>query len=410
MTATLPARQGMAGTWSIGAPRLLAGLDRLPVVDLATHLKVHGPLPGAEANRLQNLLDTTPILGRGGAGFPLLRKLQSLCGVARRVIVNGAESEPASSKDRVLLTRAPHLVLDGAIAAARALGAASVTVAVHDGATAAAVRTAILERDDAALVSVYRLTGGFVAGEARALARALDGDPPVPPGRPRHLTQDGDLLSNAETFAQLAVVLSLGPTAYAATGSRSEPGTTLLTLGGALERPGVVEIPLGTPLGILLAAAGAMETQHVLIGGYHGRWHAPHPDLPLSRDGLANAGGTLGAGVVLVLSKGTCALGELARVVAWLAGQSAQQCGPCRFGMPALAADIAALAAGRFAAWENAYRHAALIEGRGACNHPTAAAQFVRSALHLLGPEVTDHLSGGCGRPVLGQLPIGPAR
>ena len=410
MTAALQAPPAAAGTWSIGAPRLLAGLDRLAVLDSATHLQVHGPLPAVDADRLLHLLAAAPILGRGGAGFPFLRKLQSLRGLRRRVIVNGAESEPASGKDRVLLTRAPHLVLDGALATARAIGTSSVTVAVHDHATAVAVGRAIRERRDAARVSVHRLTGGFVAGEARAVVRALDGGPALPPGRPRHTTEDGDLVSNAETFAQLAVLLRLGPAGYAATGPRGEPGTTLLTVGGAVDRPGVVEIPLGTPLGILLRAAGASDPQYVVVGGYHGRWLTPSPALPLSRAGLATAGGTLGAGVVLVVNGDTCGLGELSRVAGWLAAQSAQQCGPCRFGLPALAADLAALSFGDVGAWVSVHRHAAVVEGRGACTHPTAALQFVRSALRVLDPEVTDHLCGGCGRPVLGQLPIGGAR
>lgn len=410
MTAAVRTARTAAGAWSIGAPRLLAGLDRAPVLDAAMHLQVHGPLPAAGADRLQHLLGAAPIFGRGGAGFPFLRKLTSLRGIGRRVIVNGAESEPASNKDRTLLTRAPHLVLDGALAAARAIGAATVTVAVHDPAAARAVVRAIGERRDAGRVSVHQLFGGFVAGEARALVRAVDGGPPLPPGRPHHATQDGDLVSNAETFAQLAMLLRLGPAGYAATGTRDEPGTTLLTVGGAVERPGVVEIPLGTPLGILLRAVGAWDAQHVVIGGYHGRWLAPHPDVPLSRAGLAAVGGTLGAGVVLVLDGATCPLGELARVTEWLAAQSAQQCGPCRFGLPALAADVDALASGHPAAWEIAHRHAALVEGRGACAHPAAAVQFIRSGLRLLGPEVTQHRYGGCGRPVLGELPIGGAR
>lgn len=402
--------QPVAETWSIGAPRLLAGLDRAPTLDASAHLQVHGVLPAVDADRLQRLLATTPIFGRGGAGFPFLRKLQSLRKADRRVIVNGAESEPASGKDRVLLTRAPHLVLDGALATARAIGATSVTVAVHDHGAALAVGRAIGERADAGGVFVHRVTGGFVAGEARALVRALDGGPALPPGRPRHATGDGDLVANAETFAQVAVLARLGSSGYAATGTRAEPGTTLLTVAGAVHRPGVVEIPLGTPLGIVLQAAGAADAAHVVVGGYHGRWLVPQPDLPLSRAGLDAAGGTLGAGVVLVLSAATCPLGELAWVTGWLAAQSAQQCGPCGFGLPALAADVAALAAGHPAAWEIAHRHAAVIEGRGACSHPSAVVQFVRSGLRLLGAEVTAHRHGGCGRPVLGELPVGGAR
>src|SRR5581483_1667565 len=105
----------------------------------------------------------------------------------------------------------------------------------------------------------------------------------------------------------------------------------------------------------------------------------------------------------------TCALGELARVAGWLAGESARQCGPCRFGLPALAADVAALAAGSWRMGEAA-EHARLVTGRGACAHPDGAARFITSGLHLLRDEAQRHLEGGCGRPVLGRFPLGGAR
>ncbi|HEU5266474.1 MAG TPA: NADH-ubiquinone oxidoreductase-F iron-sulfur binding region domain-containing protein, partial [Jatrophihabitans sp.] len=230
--------------------------------------------------------------------------------------------------------------------------------------------------------------------------------------------------SNAETFAQLAVLLRMGPHRFAETGTPGEPGTTLLTLGGAVARPGVVEVPLGAPLGMVLAAAGAPEhPQAVVVGGYHGAWIAPIPQIRLSRAGLAAAGGSFGAGVVLVLDQATCALGELHRITRWLAAESAGQCGPCRFGLPALAADVAAIAAGPPPAQPPAgapavgaraigaaLAHARLVTGRGACAHPDGTARFVTSALHLLHDETDRHLAyGGCGRPVLGQLPIGGA-
>jgi NADH:ubiquinone oxidoreductase subunit F (NADH-binding) len=272
------------------------------------------------------------------------------------------------------------------------------------------VQTALAQRPHGRRVQVSTAAGGFVAGEARALVRSLNGGPALPPGRHEHLTDKGVLVANAETFAQAAVLLRLGAHRYADTGTPAEPGTTLLTIGGAVGRPGVVEIPLGTPLGIVLAATQARDTRAVVTGGYHGSWLAPNGDVHLSRAGLAAAGGTLGAGVLLALDGATCALGELARVAGWLAGESAKQCGPCRFGLPALAADVQALYHGNRAAIGNAFGHARAVDGRGACKHPDGAARFVTSGLHLLQDETDQHLRGGCGRPVLGQLPIGAGR
>ena len=394
--------------WVIGAPRLLAGLGNGAGLDLRAHLATHGPMPGTDLERILGHLDAIGgLAGRGGAGFDFATKLRGLAPGRRRVIVNGTESEPASHKDRVLLHRAPHLVLDGAQATAAAVGARSVTVAVHDEVTASRVRAALAERPDGRRTDVRVIPGGFVAGEARAVIRALDGGPAIPPGRRVPSTARGALLSNAETFAQLAVLLRIGPHGYAQTGTPEEPGTTLITVGGAVDRPAVVEIPFGAPLGVVLAAAGAAPApQAVVIGGYHGSWITPSPQIRLSRAGLAAAGGTFGAGVVLVIDDGTCALGELHRVASWLARESAGQCGPCRFGLPALAADVAAIAAGRPAIGA-AFTHARVVMGRGACAHPDGTARFVSSGLHLLHDEVDRHLAvGGCGRPVRGRLPI----
>jgi NADH:ubiquinone oxidoreductase subunit F (NADH-binding) len=394
------------GVWTIGPARLLAGLNANTVVDHRTHLTLHGARAAIELRRLVELLETAGLTGRGGAGFPLASKLRALHGNRPRVIVNGSESEPASFKDRTLLRRAPHLAIDGLLSVGQAVNARELTIAVHDAQAFDSVRVALRERDDARGIRVVRTEGRFIGGEARALVRGLDGGPAVPPGRREHLTAVGVLVANAETFAQTAVLLRRGARNFAETGTHSEPGTALVTIGGAVGRPGVVELPLGTPLGILLSAAQSAAPAAIVTGGYHGGWVVPNAEIPLSRSGLASAGGSFGAGVLCVLDGATCALGELARVTAWLAGESAKQCGPCRFGLPALASDLAALTAGHSAALNSAFMHARAVDGRGACSHPDGAVRFVSSGLHVLQDEVTAHLSGGCGRPLLGQLPI----
>jgi len=395
-----------ADTWTIGAPRLLAGLDALPSLNLAAHTAIHGAPPAMDRDRLLTLLDASRLSGRGGAGFPLASKLRALHGTHLRVIVNGSESEPASFKDRTLLRRTPHLVLDGAVAVAAALQAREVVVAVHDAAAHESVRRAISERPGRGSIRLVRRDGRFVGGEARALVRGIDGGPTVPPGRREHPGLTGNLVSNAETFAQAAILLRRGARGFAETGTHDEPGTVLLTIGGGVARPGVVEAPIGTPLGILLTAAQAAPATAVVAGGYHGSWIHPFPDIRVSRAGLAAAGGSLGAGVLYVVDDATCGLGELAQVTGWLAAQSAKQCGPCRFGLPALAADVAALAAGQPAALSQAFAHARAVDGRGACSHPDGAVRFASSGLHVLQDEIDAHRRGGCGRRVLGRLPI----
>ncbi|MCW2525996.1 MAG: hypothetical protein JWM76_856 [Pseudonocardiales bacterium] len=399
----------------IGEPRLLAGLDSVGRIDARAHGAVHGSLPEISRDQLHRWTAEVALLGRGGAAFPVSRKLESMPrSGASAVVVNGSESEPASHKDRVLMRRSPHLVLDGLRVVARALGARDLAITVHDRASADSLQHALGERSDLVGTRIVHTRAGFVAGEAQAAIAGLDGARPVPPGRKtlptvRGLGQRPTFLSNVETFAQLAVLARTGPAAFARTGSSVEPGTRLFTVGGAVGRPGVVEAPSGCSLDIMLASAHASPATGVLLGGYHGSWLAPGP-LALDAPSVRASGFSLGAGVVLVMDDSSCPLGEVARVTRWLADESAGQCGPCFFGLPALAADVEGILRGVPGSAENANRHLGLLPGRGACSHPDGTARFVRSALRHFRSDLSLHLTGrGCGRPVLGVLPLGVA-
>jgi NADH:ubiquinone oxidoreductase subunit F (NADH-binding) len=408
-----PARATAA--WVLGEPRLLAGLPEHERVDFGTHRRLHGDVPRLERKEYERRCETVDLRGRGGAAFPVAAKLRSL---PRRgapvVVVNGSESEPASYKDRTLMLRVPHLVLDGALGIASAVRARKVLVAVHDKASAESLRLAVAERPDTVRVEILETAGSFVAGEARAVVRSLEGRSAVPPGRRTPPTVRGihgrpTFVSNAETYAQLAVLADRGVRSYAATGLAQEPGTLLVTLGGAVSNPGVAEIPQGTPLSVLLRLAGAGSPAGLLLGGYHGTWW-DGGDVAVARGVLAARGATLGAGVVLVLDELTCPLGELYRVASWLAAQSAGQCGPCMFGLPALADDVRRLAVGDMSGWATLERHLAVVPGRGACAHPDGAVRFVLSGLRAFWSDVETHRDRRqCGRPVLGQLPLDDA-
>lgn len=386
----------------IGEARVLAGLEQ-GRLDLQRHLMTHGPQPQLTRDDYVRLCEAVGLRGRGGAAFPVALKLQDLpARGVEAVVVNGSESEPVSRKDRLLLTRSPHLVLDGAVGLAHALRAPHVLIAVHDGAAAMSLREALMERDDRLAIEVRETPGRFVAGEARAVLSALEGGKAVPPGRRVLPTRKGyhrrpTFLSNVETFAQLAVLARLGSRGFSSTGLTSEPGTQLLTIDGAVQRPGVIETPTGVPLDTVLQYAGA-EPGPVLLGGYHGRWLAQTEGVMLQRPEVS-------AGIVLALGSSTCPLGEVTRVAEWLRGQSAGQCGPCVFGLASLVDDFARLTAGDPQGWHDAQRHLGLVPGRGACAHPDGTARFLTSALEVFADDVRRHLSGqGCGRPVLGVL------
>jgi NADH:ubiquinone oxidoreductase subunit F (NADH-binding)/ferredoxin len=407
----------------VGQARLTAGLDRFARIGLREHGQIFGSLRRLSAAQLIDLAESVDLRGRGGAAFPLGHKLRAVVitagtrGGTPVVLVNGSEGEPGSAKDTMLLSRSPYLVLAGAMLACQALGGREIVIGVAGAALAQAVAAAVrAEPSLRRLARIVQVPDRFVSGEGGALVNAVNGHPPLPPGRKRLASDSGvdgrpTLLSNAETFAQLAVLGLLGPEGYASAGTPDEPGTVLLTVGGSAARPAVVEAPAGTSLGTVLDICEARVSEGVLVGGYHGAWLPAEIAyaVPVSRAGLETAGGTLGAGVVLTLDAGTCPLGEVARAAAYLAAESSGQCGPCKLGLPGVARALSAVVdgSGGLGALDTARHSAGAVRGRGACHHPDGTARFVLSALDAFPADLAAHLSGrGCGRPVRGVLPL----
>ncbi|MFI1968568.1 oxidoreductase [Streptomyces cinnamoneus] len=405
---------------AVGPPRLLAGLDQRPWLDRAAHLALHGAQPALSAGELTELAKNVGLRGRGGAGFPFARKLGAVTDALRRtggaaaVVVNGTEGEPGCLKDTALLLHVPHLVLDGALLAATALGAEEVAVGVTRADVEQSVSRAAAERGpDEVGVRVVRLPERFVTGEGTALVRGVGGGPALPSGRKVRSSESGlgglpTLVSNTETFAQLAVAARLGVPGYRELGLPEEPGTVLLTVAGAH----VVETPTGLPLPYALELCGTGPGQGVLVGGYHGAWLSADRAraATVSRESVAAAGAAFGAGALLPLPEATCPVGETTRVARWLAAETAGQCGPCFQGLPALAEQLleAAQGGGR-RALEGVRARMRAVERRGACAHPDGTARFVASSLAVFAEDFEAHaVSGGCGRPVLGALPLPP--
>jgi NADH:ubiquinone oxidoreductase subunit F (NADH-binding) len=386
------------------------------------------PLPafaGADGRgRLIDLVDQAGLRGRGGAGFPTGRKLRAVAAARKEpvVVVNGCESEPASRKDKVLLGYAPRLVLDGAALAAHAVGAAWVVVCVERGTGLAGRLAREIAQRPAGPVrwQVKEVPRRYVASEETSLVHFLntgEAKPLAVPPRPFERGVDGrpTLVDNVETLAHLALIASHGADWFRAVGTPTDPGSTLVTIGGAVHRPGVYEISPGTPLGSVLDAAGGASEPlgAALVGGYFGTW-VPLPDgwqLPLSHDRTGPAATTLGAGAIVALPARSCGLAETARVVRYLAEESARQCGPCMFGLPAVAEDLATVAAGRPdpAAHPRLSGRLAVVAGRGACRHPDGATRLATSALETFADDLRAHLAGrpcaGIGQPPVLPLP-----
>jgi len=408
-----------------GLPRLMPAAGAVPV-DLRGHLAAHGPLPAVRSrDRLLAEVAAAGLTGRGGAAFPVARKLDAAARArpAPIVVGNGAEGEPASSKDRSLLWISPHLVLDGLQLAAAVAGSGSAVLYVTRGDRLhARLAGAIAERAaagiDAVRVGLVAAPDRFLAGEESALASRLAGRPALPShrparGLPRLAPGRTALVQNVETLAHLALIARYGAAWFRTVGTAAEPGSMLVTLHRAGGRPAVAEVPAGAGIADLLGLdarpgvpAGspvpsvAGPVQAVLVGGYHGAWltATTAAGLPLATTALRPLGAAAGAGVLAALPADRCGLAETARVARYLALESAGQCGPCFNGLPRIAAAAEHLAGPRPGprARADLERWAGLLTGRGACHHPDGSVRFIRSALRVFAAEAGLHEQGRC--------------
>lgn len=389
-------------------PRLLAGSPPAAGPEtLADHRRRLGSLPRVtDCGTFIRTLSDSGLLGRGGAGFPVARKWTTLAerpGGRAFVLANGAEGEPLSAKDRTLMAARPHLVLDGAQLAAAAIGAEEVVLYVGREHRAAreALNAAIAERATprATPITLVTAPASYVAGEESAAVHYLNEGDARPTGtihRPfeRGIAGEPTLVQNVETLAHVALIARHGAAWYREAGSGAG-GTALVTVGG-VARPGVTEIAIGTSIRELAERAGApTDARAVLLGGYFGGWLAAGDpwDMPLDPPTLRAAGSAFGCGVLAFLGPTGCGVEATARILDFMAGQSAAQCGPCVFGLRAIADAAARLAAGSSARDDLARltRWSTQLAGRGACRHPDGAVGLLQSALRVFGDEFEQH-------------------
>ena len=412
--------------------RLLHGLVGVGAPDpgLETHLDRWGELHH-QPHRLIDELEASGLVGHGGAWFPVAAKWRAVAGASCRrpvVVANGAEGEPASRKDALLLMRAPHLVLDGLALAATSLHAQQ-AIAYVPASSMATVEAALAERRarglDAIGIELAEAPDRFISGQESAVVNALGGRRGAVPSfvglttiRERGVGGRPTLVQNVETLAHVALVARFGADWFRSVGTAHNPGTMLLTVMRP-EGPIVFEAALGSSL---RSAAGLGEddlagTSAFLLGGYGGAWVSPQvfAELPVSEKAARHAGATLGAGVIVPLPRDFCPLAEMADVVRYMEGQGAGQCGPCVHGLGELAESMDRLAYGGRSGphIDRILEICTLVEGRGACRHPDGVARFVRTGLGVFADEVASHQRHGpCTRtraarvlPVPGRAP-----
>lgn len=399
-TATLPGCQ----------PRLL--VDRPE--NLAAYRQLGGYRPLAGADELLAEVESSGLVGRGGAAFPLAVKLRTvrdngLVAGGTVVVANGEEGEPASIKDRWLLRNRPHLVLDGLRLAAAIVGAERAYVYVSDPESAHSVETALGELDPETLggvtVGVLTVPAGYVAGEETAAVRALNGGPAKPTDKPPRPFEAGvddrpTLVSNVETLANLPFVQRLGSTAFRSQGTSLSPGTFLATITGAGRPPVLYELPHGLPFTELLSLHGVCpdRVRGALMGGYFaGLLNRAVLETTLDHETMRGLGSGLGCGAISVITD-DCPVAVAASVLAYFDRENAGQCGSCFNGTAAMAAAAGALRDGAATTEDvdRLRRWSVQLRGRGACATLDAATNVAASLLDQFPEEVSAHLGSRC--------------
>lgn len=354
---------------------------------------------------LVDLLDAAGLTGRGGASFSTAVKVRSAVSEGASLIVNACDGEYGAVKDAFVVRR--HL--DELTRGASLLSSNGIRYAAHRGS-----RTESLLRS--AGLAVLSVPHRYVSSEESALVSLANG------GLARPLTKrvpvvfgavdaTGRALAptvvlNAETVWRVAQVADRGSGWFRSFGTAEEPGPRLVSVSGAVVAPGVVETAAGVGIADLVAGAGGVDRPvgGVGIGGLSGGWLTPAEAAGAvwSRAGLAAYAMTPGPGTVHVLGEEECPLSHVSGVLDHAAGESAGQCGPCMFGVPAVAEDFRRLAQGRAdrVVWQRLHGRLGLLPGRGACRFPDGVAGFARSALRAFAGEAEAHLSGRCGMAV----------
>ena len=298
------------------------------------------------------------LAGRGGAAFPTGRKWAFTAGApgeARYIVCNGDESEPGTFKDRVLMEGDPLAMIEGMMIAGYAIGARQgfiyirgeypraqeiVEAALENLRAAGYLGPGILGTDFAFDVGVRSGAGAYICGEETALFESIEGNRGFPRLKPPYPTTHGlfgqpTVINNVETLAAATWIMANGARAYRAHGTEKSAGTKLFCLSGDVARPGVYEVPFGTPLGELLELAGGVTgtLQSILLGGAAGKFATPDQlDLPMSFEGLAAAGLSLGSGVVMVMNEERSLPETLLSLAEFFAHESCGKCYPCQLG------------------------------------------------------------------------------
>lgn len=309
-------------------------------------------LDGARARGREGIIETVAqsgLRGRGGAYFPTGRKWAAALSAGRPIalVVNAEEGEPGVFKDRALLSRRPRLFVEGLAIAIEALAPAVTIIFINGEARAAMASLEAALREHAGRLPqqphIVAGGGGYVLGEETTLLNAIEGRKPVPRIRPPYPVDSGlwgmpTVINNVETIASLAVLFREGADAFRSRGTAEAPGTKLLSVSGAVAKPGLFELPIGVTIAEVLRLAGGPRgngVEGVLAGGPSGGLlPAALFDTPLVPGPLHPTGASLGAGGLLFLGSKEDVRQAALAASAFNAAESCGKCTPCREGTP----------------------------------------------------------------------------
>ncbi|MEA2025362.1 MAG: NADH-ubiquinone oxidoreductase-F iron-sulfur binding region domain-containing protein [Chloroflexota bacterium] len=369
-----------------------------------------------------SMISESGLRGRGGAGYPTGSKWRDCASqpeTRRYVVANGFEADPGAQVDRVLMERDPHAVIEGVAIAAWAVRAETAIIAVS--ATAPVVverlRNAIDESVERGYIGrgadghvldieVREVAGSFVVGEETVLLRALEGRRAQPDQRPPYPSRAGlwgkpTVVNNIKTLAAVPWIVSHGAGAYASLGSADAPGTTLVQLGGAVRKPGIVEVPLGATVREILDGPGGFvqgTLKAVLVGGPTGGFLPPESlDTPLTYERLREAGALSGSGTLLALDESACIVDVATLMTRYLNDNACGKTIPCRIGTRRMAELGGAICSGHVRPSDAGVLEdlAADVRDAALCGLEADASNPLLSGMRYFAPEFEAHIARG---------------
>ncbi len=411
--------------------------DRLlpptPVRTLEDHLATGGGVGLERAleltpDEVTALIDAAGLRGRGGAGFPTATKWRGVlanaraAGVAPTLVANGAEGEPGTYKDRVLLEQQPYAFLEGVCIALHATGASTAYVATKEKFTApvAALTDALASVRAAGWPGADRIEvtlgpDAYLFGEETGMLEVIEGDLPLPRITPPYeeglfataTSPNPTVVNNVETFSHVSRILAHGPDWFREAGTDASPGTMLFTVVGDVESPGTFELALGTPLRTLLVdIAGARDIKVVAPGTSSGVITPAMLDLPLDFDAMREAGTGLGSGGFVVYDTSRSIVDVLATLIHFLAIESCGQCNACKLGNGEMDAILASIQRGEATQTdlERMLLRSHNVTDQNRCYLPVGSQALVGSAVQAFADEFVATVEAG--EPTPADLPV----